>query len=452
MLLARCTVAAVVLAAMSGCSRGPLKMPEVVRTEATPAPTPVRQIYVPNQRIDTARLFNDMEINAKVAIEPGTTATKERRNRESYQLKLELQAKVPVASRTLEELADINSELPATLPGLEEMLATAKVSPFFENIYRLKIASLERNLVRLDTLLSRHNFYDCETILEMRHPETKRKVLLIQADMDVDMDGSDSDRVPVIDSSSVHFQPMTSYHWPKKTDVPNPFLQRSRDVLAKLEKDRATKKLTTAQSKELSNAIGAAKYEIGQLKTRSFLVSAVDPYVALPGSVVGQSKSSPFAPALGDYCAVVYGNRIYPAIVGDIGPAAKAGEGSLRLAQALNAQASAVSRPVSDLKVTYLVFPGTADKPFEPPDLALWKRRCEELLNEIGGHAGEMIEWEDLTRKPAPSPSIPSPTPPVETPSVSPSPSVTPEPVPSASPQAWQPVWRYLAGPESFFS
>ncbi len=44
-----------------------------------------------------------------------------------------------------------------------------------------------------------------------------------------------------------------------------------------------------------------------------------DPYIVIPGSIVGQ-KDDPFSPGVGDYCAVVYGNVIYPAIVGDVGP------------------------------------------------------------------------------------------------------------------------------------
>ena len=47
------------------------------------------------------------------------------------------------------------------------------------------------------SLLSRHNFYDCQTVSQLRHPNTGRRAILLQGDMDVDADGSDSDRLPV---------------------------------------------------------------------------------------------------------------------------------------------------------------------------------------------------------------------------------------------------------------
>lgn len=64
------------------------------------------------------------------------------------------------------------------------------------------------------------------------------------------------------------------------------------------------------------------KADIEQLKTDSFLVAADDPYVVMSWAVAGK-RGNPFSPFAGDYCAVIYGNVIYPAIVGDIGPANK---------------------------------------------------------------------------------------------------------------------------------
>ena len=90
----------------------------------------------------------------------------------------------------------MNPELPRLLPGLAAMLTPDSVSPFFKELYDTKLKNLRENLVRLDQLLSRHNFYDCQTVLQLRHPETKRRAVLLQADMDVDADGSDSDRLP----------------------------------------------------------------------------------------------------------------------------------------------------------------------------------------------------------------------------------------------------------------
>ena len=121
---------------------------------------------------------------------------------------------------------------------------------------------------------------------------------------------------------------------------------------------------------------------------------------------------SPFAPAVGDYCVVIYGNVLYPAVVGDAGPANLMGECSLRICRQIFAKADANNRAVEDLKVTYLVFPGTADKPFEVPDLQKWHDRCDALLKEIGGYGGQLMAWEDLT-KPKPPPATPVPATPV---------------------------------------
>ena len=85
---------------------------------------------------------------------------------------------------------------------------------------------LRENLGRLDLLLSRHNFFDCQTVLQLQHPQTHRKALLLQAEMDVDADGSDSDRLPAGTGAPTNFKPATSYRWEKKTDAPNPYLSR----------------------------------------------------------------------------------------------------------------------------------------------------------------------------------------------------------------------------------
>jgi hypothetical protein len=133
---------------------------------------------------------------------------------------------------------------------------------------------------------------------------------------------------------------------------------------------------------------------------------------------------------VGDYAVVVFGDRIYPAIVGDVGPNDKVGEASLRIAQQINALATPYSRPVSDLKVTYLIFPGTADMPFGPPDLEKIQTRCEKLIQEIGGATVPLHHWADLIPTPTPTPS---PTP-VSSPSVTPSPNESPTASPSPEP------------------
>src|SRR5262249_25258217 len=123
---------------------------------------------------------------------------------------------------------------------------------------------------------------------------------------------------------------------------------------------------------------------------------------------------------------------IYPAIVGDIGPNDKVGEASFRIAKEINPQSTPYNRPVSELKATYLIFPGSADTPFGPPDLDKLQARCQKLVDEIGGATAPLHPWQNIippppTPTPTPSPS-PSPTPASPT-----SPGGSTSPTPSAS-------------------
>ena len=85
------------------------------------------------------------------------------------------------------------------------------------------------------------------------------------------------------------------------------------------------------------------------------------------------------------FAVVIYKDKLYPCIVGDGGPTFKVGEASLRMAKQLNSRAGIYSRPVSDLSVTYLVFPNSRESKKYPPDYEKWKTKCEGLLKEIGG-------------------------------------------------------------------
>src|SRR5439155_8094042 len=128
----------------------------------------------------------------------------------------------------------------------------------------------------------------------------------------------------------------------------------------------------------------------------------------------------------GDYAMVIYGDAIYPAIVGDIGPNDKVGEASFRIGKQINPQTTPYNRPVSDLKVTYLIFPGTADPQFGPPDLEKLQDRCQKLVDEIGGATVQLHRWENIIPPPSPSP----------TPTVSPSPTPTSSSGQTSSPAA----------------
>ncbi len=386
--------------ALSACPRQPAPAPPATATPS-PAPTPPPPPYVPNKRVEVGKMFSGAQVRTSLETEPGGSATAVRNEPASYEVEVKVRVKIPTPHKRLEELAKLNDRLPALLPGLPALLENAKISPLWDDFYRLKTVQLQKSLNRFDTLLARHDLYDCETILELQQPGTQRRVLLIQADMDTDDDGSDSDRVPEIDGSSATFQPFTSYRWTKKTDKPNSFITPREIKQRQLEAELATPNLNPARAKELKAQIARLKSDISDLKQYSFLVASTDPYVVLPLSMMG--KKPPFSVAVGDYCVVAHGNALYPAIVGDAGPAFKVGEGSLRLCRQLNPLADANNRPENDLKVTYLVFPGTAD-PADAPDLAKWRTRCEKLLGEIGGFTGELFSWPDLVKPPAPPP------------------------------------------------
>jgi hypothetical protein len=374
--------------------------------------------------LDTGKLFNGITLHSTVETIPGADAATERTQPDSYALDLRLQARVPSANKTIEELAKINPHLPTLLPGLASMLPADPVSPLYAQLYDSKVKMLRQNLARLDLLLSRHNFFDCQTVLQMQHPQTHRKALLLQADMDVDADGSDADRMPVGTGAPANFKPSTSYRWPKKTAAPNPYLAATEERLKRAEDEYALATTIAARKRELGNAVAELRAEVATLKKYSFLIGATDPFIVVPGAFT--HSGDPVKP--GDYALVVFGDSIYPAIVGDVGPNDKVGEASLRIAKQINTLSTPYNRPVSDLKVTYIMFPGTAEKSVGPPDLEKLHARCEELVKEIGGATVPLYRWENII------PSSPTPSP---TPSPSQSPSGTPS---TASPTFAFPV------------
>lgn len=395
---------------------------EIEIPEKTPTPAPSPKIPVIAGKLETARLFSGITVHASVEPTPGGAAADERADPQSYVLELKLRTRIPTPNSTIEDLAKVSPDLPRLLPGLAAMVTPESVSPFFKDLYDTKLRNLKENLVRLDQLLSRHNFYDCQTILQLRHPETKRRAVLLQADMDVDADGSDSDRLPAGSGTSANFKPVTSYRWPKKSQIPNSYMAPAEERLKRYETELAAKGTTSERKKDLKAGIASVRDEIETLKKYSFLIGATDPYIVLP---MGLGKAE--GGKVGDYALVIFGDRIFPAIVGDVGPSDKAGEASLRIAKEINATATAYNRPVSDLKVTYLVFPDTGEKPWGPPDLEKLHAKTEELVKEIGGAGGPLHKWENII------PPLPSPTP-TPTPSPAPSPSGSPSSSPGVSP------------------
>ena len=416
--------------------------PAEVTETPTPEPSPTKPPVVTG-KLDINKIFNGITLHSTVETQPGTDAASERVDPDSYVVDLKLQARVPAPNKTIEELAKVNPKLPGLLPGLTSMLGTEPVSPLYAQLYETKVRMLRENLVRLDLELSRHNFFDCQTILQLQHPQTHRKALLLQADMDVDCDGSDSDRMPLSAGAPTNFKPFTSYKWGKKTPVPNPYLPATEDRLKKAQDELALPATSVDRKTVLRNAIAQLKNEIGTLKKFSFLIGTTDPYIVIPGSFAKAQNGA----RVGDFVLVIFGDAIYPALVGDIGPNDKVGEASLRIAKEINTAATPYNRPVSDLKVTYLIFPGTAETPFGPPDLDKIQARCQQLVDEIGGATSPLHHWENIipppptpTPTPGPSPTVtasPAETSPTASASVAPgaSPSATfAFPIPSATP------------------
>lgn len=373
--------------------------------------------------MNTGMLFNGLQYKWSVTTEPGDTAARDRREDDAYRMELNLKLRVPRPATTLEDVKVGNPQLPEMLPSLPVLLETAEVSPDYEGLYRRKLDWLKGRLERIEQILSRHNFYDCDTMLRLRHPETGRRALFVQGDMDVNVDGSDGDRNVEVDGSGQFFQPQTSYRWPKTTDRPNPFIGKFQKQIDEATKELADTTTTGVRKGELQNRITEAKRQISDLKSSSFLVSKADPTIVLPGFMM--RGEGPDVPGLGDYAVVIHGDKMYPAIVGDAGPSYKVGEASLRLCNEINDTGTPLARPVSDLAVTYLVFPGSAEEKRSAPDLELWRTRCVELLAELGVPDAPLHHWEDVV------PPWPTPTP-----TPTPTPSPTPEPAGEASPSS----------------
>lgn len=358
---------------------------------------------------DVRKLRSEITLKTEVKVSEGGLASKERKDDDAYAASYTLEVRVPKPSKSLEELHQVNPALGSMLPGLETMLPEARVSRWFYQLYENKTERLKKRATQLSELLTRHNFYDCETILNLKHPASGRRVFLMQAEMDVVSDGSDGDRLPTMPDeivNSTHYQPFTSYGWKKRTKVPNPMVAGWEKRIGNARRELAEPGTTAARKAWLRDRIdNYLKPGIEDMKYRSFLIAEYDPFIVIPVNLLTAS-GDPYAPRIGDYAVVVHENTVYPAFVGDGGPTFKVGEASLRMAKQLNKNASPYSRPVSDLTVTYLVFPASREKGKEPPDYDKWRTKCAALLEEVGGlgEGVELFRWENLL----PDPEAPS--------------------------------------------
>lgn len=374
-----------------------------VVTPDAPEPTTPPRITPPTGHTissegDIRKMSRGFNLETKVSFKKGKSAAQERVKDKSYTASYELKVTLPEATKTMAGLQKINSELGNLLPGLKDMLPSAEVSPFFYQLYENKAARLKQNMTKLNELMTRHNFYDCETILNLKHPSTGRRVLLVQAEMDVVSDGSDGDRLPSMPDNivnSTHYQPMTSYGWKKRSTTPNPLIVGWKNRIKNAEVELARSSTSAERSAWLKKRVKKIRREIEDMEARSYLIADYDPFIVMPINMI-LDKNDAHAAQVGDYAVVVYQGQLYPCIVGDAGPSFKVGEASLRMAKQLNSRASSYSRPVSDLTVTYIVFPKSADRS-GPPDYAKWHKRCAGLLTEVGGlgASATLHTWEN---------------------------------------------------------
>lgn len=339
-------------------------------------------------------IANGINLRSSVMFKPGTTASVDRKKKEAYMVHISMDLLTPHAANG-EELAKVNPRLPSVLAAYRELMLNAKVSPWFASLYLHKQTQVRKTAATINKLLDRHNFYDTDTLLEITAPQSGRRLLWLQADMDVVSDGSDGDRLPQMPESvlkSDHYQPSTSYRWKKVGTTKNPLLPKWETKLNALTKDK----------KASREAVADARAVVNDLKNYSFLLAEYDPFIVIP-LTFKEGKNDAFRPQPGDYAAVVVDNRVFPAIVGDYGPRYKAGEASLRLAKLVNPKATSYARPVSDLTVSYLIFPGSREQTPSAPDYDRLNRRVQELLQDIGGLGGGAAyqSVEDLL-KPAP--------------------------------------------------
>jgi hypothetical protein len=415
--------------AFSACG----KKPETsIPTEKTGHPSPTPIPVLPRKNYDVSKLFSQLLLKSSISCQQSEqTATATAANTNSYELDITLHVLWPKAATTAADLSAATPELPLFLPEMETLLQGVQPSPDFATLLTNKERSLRSNLSMLQKLPYRDSLFDCQTILDLKNGKTSRRALLIQAIMNVNTDGSDGDRNLDIDKLSATYQPQTNYRWPKTGSRPNPCLREFESRLALLDAEMGNGTMTPEVKTTLEKERGYVKATIEELKRWDFLVGTADPFIVLPSFMVGKS---PGQPGIGDYAVVICRGKLYPAIVGDLGPGSKIGEASLRLCRQIDPKSGADRRPVSRPEVTYLVFPGTAEKPFSNPDYRYWSERCHALWKEFGGNeAADWHEWTSLekpwpTPTPAPSPSDLPPSPATEV-----TPSGTNPAVPSSS-------------------
>jgi hypothetical protein len=393
------------------------------KKEPRPATPPV----LPRKNYDTARLFSGVSLKTSVSCGQGTaTALETIAENASYEAEISLRVRWPAPATNAAAVLAATPELAGLLPDLGKLIGESSPSPDFASLLERKGKHLGAALSQLQKLPYRDSLFDCQTILNLRNGA--RRALLVQAIMNVNTDGSDGDRNIAVDHDSSTYQPQTNYRWPKSGTHPNPCLRETESRMALLTAELGNGSLTPENKASLTKELDYLKATAEELKRWDFLVGTADPFIVLPSFMVGKS---PGQPGIGDYAVVVCRGRLYPAILGDMGPGSKIGEASLRLCRAIDEHSGADRRPVSRPEVAYFIFPGTADKPFVSPDYAHWAAKCRDLWKEIGGIDGaDWHQWTSL-EKPWPTPT-PNPASPEASPSAGTNPASSPAPSPTS--------------------
>lgn len=386
----------------------PAKLLPVPEIQLPPFPPALPEKMETGSFEHLSSLAKGLNLHSTLTLHKGSTASQDRRKKQAFQARVSVELLLPHAAEG-QELLHANPHLPEVLPAYHELMDQAHVSRWYHALYLHKQNNIRKNLTSLSQPLDRHNFFDTDTILEITAPRSHRRVLWLQADMDIVSDGSDGDRLPNMPESirkSDHYQPTTSYRWKKRGKTPNPLLPRWEARLAKLQKDKPKN----------NSAIEYTRRVIWDLKKYSYLLAQYDPFIVIP-LTFNEGKNDAYRPKPGDYAVVIVGKRVFPAIVGDYGPKHKTGEASLRLGKLVNPRADVYARAVSSLEASYIIFPNTAEPEAGPIDYPRLNARCRELLEEIGGlgAAAEFVEIEDLLA-PKPAPKEDPPADPAATP------------------------------------
>ena len=256
-------------------------------------------------------------INLKVVFDAqeGELASMERDDGDSYLAEYSLKVRMPRPATSLSEIALTSPHLIELFPGLREMIPRGKVSAWYRQLYANKSARIKSNIGRLSEVLSRHNFYDCETILNLRSEATGQRLFLMQAEMDVVSDGSDGDRLPQMPDAivnSTNYQPFTSYRWRKTGSTPNPMIAGWETRIGNAKKELEDPSVGKDRAAWLRSRMKMLETGVADMKFASFLIAEYDPFIVIPTNIV-KDRRDPYAPNIGDFAVVVHGRVAYPA-------------------------------------------------------------------------------------------------------------------------------------------